>query len=139
MFLHISVAICYFSATNFIYHFILISFAGQPSPCTRFIGLGKVSTSKDKNKKWLHALSLEPIVHMSKEDLTAIPLGTTDCPYVEVGLVALSSQSFPFHSGSGSSSDSHMSQNKRLKSENLSGKYIIGFMLTIIGISYLVY
>ena len=116
----------------------LILFAGQPSPCTRFIGLGKVSTSKDKNKKWLHALSLEPIVHMSKEDLTAIPLGTTDCPYVEVGLVALSSQSFPFHSGSGSSSDSHMSQNKKLKSENLSGKYIIGFMFTIIGNSYLV-
>jgi hypothetical protein len=41
----------------------------------RFLGLGKVSNSKDKDKKWLHALSLEPIVHMSLEDIIAVPVG----------------------------------------------------------------
>jgi hypothetical protein len=37
--------------------------------------LGNVSDSKDKNKKWLHALSLEPIVHMNGEDIIAVPVG----------------------------------------------------------------
>ena len=61
--------------------------AGQISPSTRFIGIGKISISKDKNKKWLHALSLEPIVHMTKEEICAELPSTTDCPYVEVGSV----------------------------------------------------
>ena len=68
---------------------------GNPSPCTRFIGLGKVSTSKDKTKKWMHALSLEPIVHMSKADVSAEPEGTTECPYVEVGSTVQPSFSAP--------------------------------------------
>lgn len=68
---------------------------GNPSPCTRFIGLGKVSTSKDKMKKWMHALSLEPIVHMSKADVSAEPEGTTECPYVEVGSTVQPSFSAP--------------------------------------------
>ena len=60
---------------------------GQPqlSPCTRFIGLGCVSSSKDKDKKWLHALSLEPIVNMQVEDVCAVPVGATECPYAEIG------------------------------------------------------
>ena len=33
----------------------------------------------------MHALSLEPIVHMSRADVSAEPEGTTECPYVEVG------------------------------------------------------
>jgi hypothetical protein len=68
-----------------------------------------VSASKDKNKKWLHALSVEPIVHMSKEDLLAEPTGTTDCPYVEVGVPVRSH-------------NSNQPQVKRLKVENLMGK-----------------
>ena len=75
---------------------------------------------------------------MSKEELTVIPLGTTDCPYVEVGQIALSSKSFPFHSGSGSgsSSDSRIPQNKRLKSDIQSGKYIFDFIAPMIYIQF---
>ena len=46
-------------------------------------------------KKWMHALSLEPIVHMSKSDVSAEPEGTTECPYVEVGSTVQPSFSAP--------------------------------------------
>jgi hypothetical protein len=46
-------------------------------------------------KKWMHALSLEPIVHMSKADVSAEPEGTTECPYVEVGSTVQPSFSAP--------------------------------------------
>jgi RNA recognition motif-containing protein len=58
---------------------------GQQSPVTRFIGLSKVSNSKEKNKKWLHALSIDPIIYMSNNDVADEPIGTTDRPYVEIG------------------------------------------------------
>lgn len=57
----------------------------QPQPFTRFIGLGKVSNSKDKDKKWLHALSLEPLKNIDRDEFSTTPAGTTDCPYAEVG------------------------------------------------------
>ena len=60
---------------------------GTPSPCTRFIGLGIVSDSKEKDKRWMHALSLEPIVYMNIAEIAECPPGTTDRPYVEVGKV----------------------------------------------------
>jgi RNA recognition motif-containing protein len=44
-----------------------------------------VNESKDKDRKWLHALSLEPIIHMSDTEVAEIPTGSTDCPYVIVG------------------------------------------------------
>ena len=81
---------------------------GQLSPTTRFIGMGKVTTSKDKNKKWLHALSLEPIVHMTKEEISAELPSTTDCPYVEVGSIVPNLESTG-------------PQIKRLKAEDLLG------------------
>jgi len=59
------------------------------SVVTRFIGLGPVTENKEKDKKWLHALSLEPIVYMSARDLGEEPIGTTDSPYVSVGLKPL--------------------------------------------------
>lgn len=62
------------------------------APCTRFISLAGVSQSKDKDKKWLHALSLEPIVYMSAADVAAEPPGTTDCPYVQVGSLGRSAR-----------------------------------------------
>ena len=62
------------------------------APCTRFISLAGVSLSKDKDKKWLHALSLEPIVYMSAADVAAEPPGTTDCPYVQVGSLGKSAR-----------------------------------------------
>jgi len=61
----------------------------SPSPVTRFISLAPVSASKDKDKKWLHALSLDPIVYMSASELVEEPVGTTDSPYVAVGTKTL--------------------------------------------------
>lgn len=55
------------------------------SPVTRFVSLAMINTSKDKHMKWLHALSLEPIVYMATKDLVDEPEGTTDSPYVAVG------------------------------------------------------
>lgn len=63
--------------------------ASSPSPVTRFISLAPVSASKDKDKKWLHALSLDPIVYMSASELVEEPAGTTDSPYVSVGTKTL--------------------------------------------------
>ena len=54
---------------------------------SRFIALANVSGSKDKDKKWLHALSLEPIIYLSVADIADIPPGTTDSPYVAIGKV----------------------------------------------------
>lgn len=58
--------------------------SGVTHPSTRFIGLAKVSELKDKEKKYLHALSLTPIIHMSNHDVAEIPIGSTDCPYVPI-------------------------------------------------------
>lgn len=57
---------------------------------TRFIGLGNVPDSPeavaaaagDKALKWFHALSVEPISFMPKEQLAEQPEGTTNCPYI---------------------------------------------------------
>ena len=101
---------------------------GQPSPCTRFIGLGSVSSSKEKNKKWLHALSLEPIVHMSRADLMQIPVGTTDCPYVQVGTTANNSHNSS-SSGSGSG-NGNINQLKRSRIEPPQGEINFHVMRT---------
>ena len=61
---------------------------GASPPCTRFIGLGQVSENKDKEKKYLHALSLLPIIHMNVADLADIPIGSTDCPYVPISTLS---------------------------------------------------
>ncbi|CAN0158956.1 unnamed protein product, partial [Ectocarpus fasciculatus] len=53
---------------------------------TRFISLGELAAGsaapKDKTKKWVHALNLEPIAFMKKDDLSKRSADTTDCPYV---------------------------------------------------------
>lgn len=64
-------------------------------PCTRFVSLASISDSKDKNKKWLHALSLEPIIHMTTADITEQPANTTDNPYVSINSKTLSSRPNP--------------------------------------------
>lgn len=52
---------------------------GAGGHATRFIGLAEVgNTSK---QKWLHALALTPAAEMTPEQLTAVPEGTTKCPY----------------------------------------------------------
>ena len=62
-----------------------VSDISTPSPCTRFISLAPVPATAppagDKSMKYLHALSLEPIVYMSAADVAIEPAGTTDCPY----------------------------------------------------------
>lgn len=47
----------------------------------RLIGLGKVG-STGKQRKWLHALSLSPMVSMKREELEKMPVGVTHCPFV---------------------------------------------------------
>ncbi|CAM9534173.1 unnamed protein product [Chrysoparadoxa australica] len=64
-----------------------IFFQRQPyrnsgSHATRYIALGNVSTTKDKKRKWLHAISVEPLTYMPKDTLMEEPAGSTDCPYV---------------------------------------------------------
>lgn len=58
---------------------------------------------------------------MSKEDLLTEPAGTTDCPYVEVGVPVRAHNS-----------GSNQPQVKRLKVENLMGKqssfYVLHFL-----------
>jgi RNA recognition motif-containing protein len=52
-----------------------------PQLFTRLISIDAVSTSKDKNKKWLHALSLNPIIYMKASDLEEAPTSFTENPY----------------------------------------------------------
>lgn len=55
---------------------------GKPALYTRVITLDDVSTSKEKHKKWLHALSLNPIIYMKASEIEETPGDFTDCPYV---------------------------------------------------------
>lgn len=57
---------------------------GMISPVTRFISLATVSDSKEKSKKYLHALALEPISNLSNDDIQQKPDNTTENPYVKV-------------------------------------------------------
>ena len=56
-------------------------------PVTRFVALCGVNGSKAKNGKWLHALSLEPIIHMTSKDIADVPAGTTDNPYASNSII----------------------------------------------------
>ncbi|CAN0109654.1 unnamed protein product, partial [Phaeothamnion confervicola] len=48
---------------------------------TRFVALATVG-NPDKKRRWMHALSVEPVTHVAADVLTAQPAGTTECPYV---------------------------------------------------------
>jgi RNA recognition motif-containing protein len=48
---------------------------------SRLITLDQVSTSKEKHNKYLHALSLNPLIFMSKEELEIPPADATLNPY----------------------------------------------------------
>ena len=80
----------YFQRPPYTNHHRTLQSADTSPPCTRFVGLGQVSESKDREKKYLHALSLLPIIHMSAADLTDTPLGSTDCPYVPISTLSKS-------------------------------------------------
>merc|ERR1712187_683554 len=49
----------------------------------RCIGLGTVG-SKDKERKWLHALSLSPMAHMRRDDLIQAPPNATPSPFKDL-------------------------------------------------------
>ena len=57
--------------------------APQLSPCTRFVGLGRVSGSKAKDKKWLHALSLGWFVDYDSPSLIRVRNTCFDISYDE--------------------------------------------------------
>jgi diadenosine tetraphosphate (Ap4A) HIT family hydrolase len=59
---------------------------GAGSHVTRFIALGAVGNTL--KQKWLHALGLVPAAEMDQETLTAVPAGTTSCPYEGRGVTA---------------------------------------------------
>jgi RNA recognition motif-containing protein len=67
---------------------VMMNTAGGSNGFTRLLAVDQVSTSKEKTKKWLHALSVRPIIHLSAAELADIPAGATDCPYMDVGSVA---------------------------------------------------
>ena len=55
-------------------------------PATRFVSLAHVGATpvpgaNAKTAKYIHALSLEPIVHMTDAAICEVPTGVTDCPY----------------------------------------------------------
>lgn len=53
------------------------------SHVTRFIGLGAVTGSPPKTKKYVHALNLQPLTKVPEESLKQQPEGTTKNPYLE--------------------------------------------------------
>ncbi|KAJ1440810.1 CwfJ C-terminus 1-domain-containing protein-like protein [Ochromonadaceae sp. CCMP2298] len=65
----------------------------------RLLTVDEVSASKDKAHKWMHALSISPIIRMSSAELADCPAGTTDCPYVDVGTALDSGSRNPFSDG----------------------------------------
>lgn len=55
---------------------------------TRLIGLSEVNSSKDKSRKYLHALSVTPVSSLTQEQSVSIdiPAGTTENPYLSVSV-----------------------------------------------------
>jgi hypothetical protein len=74
----------------------MISLARAPLPIpdssssSSSSGGGGGNTNKaDKSKKWVHALSLEPIAHLGRDDdVFSVGHGYTECPYLEGGTAA---------------------------------------------------
>eukprot|EP00598_Pedospumella_elongata_P007747 CAMPEP_0184985492 /NCGR_PEP_ID=MMETSP1098-20130426/14143_1 /TAXON_ID=89044 /ORGANISM="Spumella elongata, Strain CCAP 955/1" /LENGTH=898 /DNA_ID=CAMNT_0027509581 /DNA_START=8 /DNA_END=2704 /DNA_ORIENTATION=- len=85
---------------------------------TRLLAIDQVSASKEKSKKWLHALSIRPIIHLSAAELAEIPAGSTDCPYVDIGtpsgLVTAAGNKNPFVSGATAIADLQSAKRVRL-------------------------
>lgn len=85
------------------------------SSFTRLTSLDSVSTSKDKAKKWMHALSINPIINLSNAELYELPPGTTECPYIETGVaISGSGGGDRWKHSLGTSNQEHQA-NKRVK------------------------
>jgi len=84
---------------------------------TRLLSIDQVSASKEKNKKWLHALSIRPIIHLSAAELAEVPAGSTDCPYVDIGIpssISAVGSKNPFGSGATALGDHPSAKRVRL-------------------------
>ena len=77
---------------------------------TRFVGLGQVQATKDKAKKWLHALTIRPASALSIEDLSKTFEGTISNPYAHVN----SDRKRP-HEGNGNGAGLSASDAQRLE------------------------
>ena len=51
---------------------------------TRFIGMASVSASKEKTKKWIHALSLDPVATHPATSSNVAVSSCTPCPYAQL-------------------------------------------------------
>ena len=83
--------------------------------------------SKEKNKKWLHALNIIPIIELSNKDITDEPIGTTDCPYTDIGV------SVKHYNNQYSSNDNPLAKKFKIDDNNNSnnngtGKFFFGSM-----------
>lgn len=94
------------------------NFPSTTSPIlySRFITLASVSESKEKEKKWIHALNLMPIIYMSKEELSNPPADATENPYVEVK--DSTDQTKKRYQSSEINNESNIKKFKKLEEEN---------------------
>ena len=95
---------------------------------TRFISLAQVSERKEKDKKWVHALSLVPMAYTplsSPQD--SEPLGTTDSPFVKIGLKSFGKRPISLSSG-GSVSNSSKVRRVEDTTHAGGGKFFFGSM-----------
>lgn len=77
------------------YHFIpercfyqRIPYRNAPAPFTRLIALAPICTAaeaKEKGRKWLHALSFQPIIYLKPAELEEVPAAYSQCPYAPIG------------------------------------------------------
>jgi hypothetical protein len=63
--------------------FVIQSSSEDGKMYCRLIALDQVSPSKDKHHKYLHALSLSPLIFMKLEELEAAPADATLNPFIE--------------------------------------------------------
>ena len=51
---------------------------------TRIICLGAVKAATDKSRKWIHALNLQPRLHLASQDLIQCDPPVTSCPFTSM-------------------------------------------------------
>lgn len=91
---------------------------GSGGPCTRFIGLAEVGASKEKSKKWIHALSITPIIYSPQAEVDDMPGNVTDNPYADINMphfkrVGGSNNSINSNSNSGHTDSEPLSKRSR--------------------------
>jgi hypothetical protein len=91
--------------------------AERVGPYTRLISVSEVNdcdVTVEKHRKWLHALSLKCIIHMSTAELADKPVGATESPYLEHISSSSSSQGGGKHAFTNGDTDSTNPSSKRI-------------------------